>query len=309
MSPIFDRAPLFDLFSGKRQIFDLSFRRLPSKIASDFRRQTSVSSDSGSPQIPLESEGTAVLPIPKESERKAKFYSLCPAGAEEKNTRIGGDPFSLIPGKEKSKIAQKIACDFLSDHGFVFAPKGQRQIQDFFFPVLFLKEKGRIFPDSFGVGGNIGKKIKDFFFVVPRKFYEFSGDPTSAVENRLRFSTAEERLLRFLRNRRGPAVCRRKSLAIFDGRRGSFFFQKKDGFSPNSRFFFLCPCGAEGIKSCLSFRFLRNRRNGRPLRFQRNLRGPGVGENIGIRENYFIPTARHANRRKERWKLFLPTHE
>ena len=28
------------------------------------------------------------------------------------------------------------------------APKGQRQIQDFFFPVLFLKEKGRIFPDS-----------------------------------------------------------------------------------------------------------------------------------------------------------------
>ena len=38
-----------------------------------------------------ESEGTAVLPIPKESERKARFYSLCPAGAEEKNTRIRGD--------------------------------------------------------------------------------------------------------------------------------------------------------------------------------------------------------------------------
>ena len=35
-------------------------------------------------------------------------------------------------------------------------------------------------------------------------------------------------------NFRGTLVCRRKSLAIFDGRRGSFFFQKKDGFSPNS---------------------------------------------------------------------------
>ena len=27
--------------------------------------------------------------------------------------------FFPLPGKEKSKIAQKIACDFLSDHGFV----------------------------------------------------------------------------------------------------------------------------------------------------------------------------------------------
>ena len=109
------------------------------------------------------------------------------------------------------RIREKHLCDFW-----------KRKI-DFFFPVLFLSEKGRIFPDSEGVGGNIGKKIEDFFFVVPRKFYEFSGDPTSAVENRKRFSTAEERLLRFLRNRRGPAACRRKSQAIFDGRRGPFF--------------------------------------------------------------------------------------
>ena len=64
-----------------------------------------------------ESEGTAVLPIrvffssapagqrekKRESERKARFYSLCPAGAEEKNTRIGGDPFSLIPGPFSEK--------------------------------------------------------------------------------------------------------------------------------------------------------------------------------------------------------------
>ena len=68
-------------------------------------------SDSGSPQIPLESEGTAVLPIPLESERKARFYSLCPAGAEEKNTRIGkeGRPLRFFwnlrgPGKKKVSI-------------------------------------------------------------------------------------------------------------------------------------------------------------------------------------------------------------
>ena len=32
------------------------------------------------------------------------------------------------------------------------------------FPVLFLKEKGRIFPDSFGVGGNIEKKDGSYFY-------------------------------------------------------------------------------------------------------------------------------------------------
>ena len=41
----------------------------------DFIRETSVSYDSGSPQIPKESEGTAVLPIPKESERKTRCFS------------------------------------------------------------------------------------------------------------------------------------------------------------------------------------------------------------------------------------------
>ena len=40
------------------------------------------------------------------------------------------------------------------------------------------------------------RKIEDFFFRVPRKFIEFSGDPASAVENRKRFSTADERFLR-----------------------------------------------------------------------------------------------------------------
>ena len=87
-APISDRCP--EGTSKTRE--SEGTRRLPSKIACDFRRQTSVSSDfdtfsySGSPQISLESEGTAVLPISSESERKARFYSLCPAGAEEKNT-------------------------------------------------------------------------------------------------------------------------------------------------------------------------------------------------------------------------------
>ena len=41
------------------------------------------------------------------------------------------------------------------------------------------------------------------------------------------FSSDFRRLLRFLRNRRGPGACRRKSQAIFDGRRGSFFLKEK----------------------------------------------------------------------------------
>ena len=66
-------------------------------------------SDSGSPQIPLESEGTAVLLIPKESERKARCFSLCPAGAEEKNT---GFPPSHIWLGGNAPLPSKIACDF-----------------------------------------------------------------------------------------------------------------------------------------------------------------------------------------------------
>ena len=83
-------------------------------------------------------------------------------------------------------------------------------------------------------------------------------------------------------------------------------FRRQRSVSSDSRVFFLCPCGAEGIKSCLSFQFTArranlmngfagaclkfffpshlwlgekhaNRKNGRPLRFLWNLRGPGIG--------------------------------
>ena len=70
-------------------------------------------------------------------------------------------------------------------------------------PISFLKKKDRRGEPDRRSGSPLRsfftkeKRSSIFFFVVPRKFYEFSGDPTSAVENRLRFSTAEERLLRF----------------------------------------------------------------------------------------------------------------
>ena len=61
------------------------------------------------------------------------------------------------------------------------SPKGKRQIQD-----LFLRRK---------------KDLRSFFREKKNLRFFFS---TSAVENRKRFSTAEERLLRFRRNRRRP---------------------------------------------------------------------------------------------------------
>ena len=173
-----------------------------------------------------------------------------------------------------------------------------------FFPVLFLSEKGRIFLDSEGVGKNIGKErsiffptpsesgkirrsiinfIEDLFFPVlfpesPQIPKESEGTAVLPIPKESE-RRAKEKSKIFL-----FTVCRRKSQAIFDGRRGSFF--------SDSRFFFLCPCGAEGIKSCLSFRFLRNRKNGRPLRFLWNLRGPGVEkkgrifpDSFGVGEN------------------------
>ena len=66
---------------------------------SDTFYYSDISPDSGSPQIPLESEGTAVPPISKKSEEKARFYSLCPAGAEKKKTRVRGKPVLFL--KEK----------------------------------------------------------------------------------------------------------------------------------------------------------------------------------------------------------------
>ena len=43
----------------------------------------------------------------RESERKARFYSLCPAGAEEKNTRIGKMFFPIRSDRRKTRGGQK----------------------------------------------------------------------------------------------------------------------------------------------------------------------------------------------------------
>ena len=83
-----------------------------------------------SPQIPLESEGTAVLPIPKESERRAK---------------------------EKSKIFLFTVCRRKSLAIF----DGRRG--SFFSDFFGVRKKGRISPDSFGVGGNIRKRTGFLF--------------------------------------------------------------------------------------------------------------------------------------------------
>ena len=132
------------------------------------------------------------------------------------------------------------------------------------------------------------ERFSIFFFVVPRKFYEFSGDPTSAVENRLRFSTAEERFLRFLRNRRKTRVF----LRFRRNRRKTALGIRENGSPPIPG----------------------------PLRFQRNLRGrPFFRFQRNRKERQdFIPSAPQGQRKKtreseetteKRSKIFFPRKE
>ena len=128
-----------------KEIQDFSFRRLPSKSLAIFDgRRGSFFPES--PQIPKESEGTAVLPIPKESERRAKEKSKIP---QKKHAFSEGSRISLTLRRRVKEIQDfsfhrlpsKIASDF------------RRQTR-----VLFLKEKGRIFSDSFRSRGKYRKK-------------------------------------------------------------------------------------------------------------------------------------------------------
>ena len=92
------------------------------------------------------------------------------------------------------------------------------------------------------------------------------GDPPYAVENRKRFSTADEGpffryFLRFQRNQRKSVLFlsdKGPSSAVKNRKR----FSTADGEKKNLRFFF-----------CPPFRFLWNRKDGGPLRFLWNLRG------------------------------------
>ena len=76
-------------------------------FSSDFDTFSSsdISPDSGSPQIPKESEGTAVPPISKKSEGKARFFSRAIYGSKKK-TRVRGKPVLFLkekgPGRGKN---------------------------------------------------------------------------------------------------------------------------------------------------------------------------------------------------------------
>ena len=80
--PISKKSEETTVLSGHRSSIDARRKHVKKTcekngFSSDFDTFSSsdISPDSGSPQIPKESEGTAVLPIPKESERKARFFS------------------------------------------------------------------------------------------------------------------------------------------------------------------------------------------------------------------------------------------
>ena len=76
----------------------------------------------------------------RESERKARFYSLCPAGAEEKNTRVRGKPVLFLKEKGPSSAVENRKRFSTADEG---PPKihgifgGQRNRKKFaFFPIF-----------------------------------------------------------------------------------------------------------------------------------------------------------------------------
>ena len=103
------------------------------------------------------------------------------------------------------------------------------------------------------------------------------GNPPPAVENRKRFSTAGEGPFfryfpRLLRSRRKSVLFlseKGPSSAVKNRKR----FSTADGEKKNRRFFFFRKKGEWKEKSKI-FSSHRNRRNGRPLRFLWNLRGP-----------------------------------
>ena len=211
----------------------------PAFLGHRSERFFAVPSDSGSPQIPKESEGTAVPPIRvffssapagqrekklKESEGKARFYSLCPAGAEEKNTRIGRKRTKKtfeVRGVCVEQTGERTAKPNVQIRGGpeTYRRRGRR-IRTFAKKKIdMLRRPSFFFPThSWVEEKNAGRVSSDFW---KRKIEDRS-------ENRMRFSErsricliarrAKEQIQDFS-FRRLPS----KSLAIFDGRRGSFF--------------------------------------------------------------------------------------
>ena len=184
--------------------------------------------------------------------RALSFYSLCPAGAEEKNTRIWGDPESekTLVSRIKSLAIfyrrRRVPRKFYRIFG------GQKKRLKIFFPkVKWLEEKhanGRKRSSlaenrkrfSTGDAGSRRKPLAIFDGRrrVLRKFMEFSGD---REEKMRRTSKFEE----FGRLRRVSSTC------IF------FFLERHAPANPFIRF--ARRAGSPPIPG--------------PLRFQRNLRG------------------------------------
>ena len=86
-------------------------------------------------------------------------------------------PFRPISGKERSSIFLFGVCR-QNRLRFSTANEGP------FFPVLFLKEKGRIFPDSEEVGGNIGKERWKLFLPTHSWVGKNSFNEVSPIEDR-----------------------------------------------------------------------------------------------------------------------------
>ena len=163
-------------------------------------------------------------------------------------------PFFPIPSESEERPSPQIPLESEGTRSQKKRTNLPRLRYFLLFLVLFLSEKGRLFPELAFFSPShkwLGKKI---------------------FRSRGKYRNSKKFALFSLREKRARS-------------RGKY--QKKDGFSPNSRFF-LRAINGSGKKSCLSFRFLWNRKNGRPLRFLWNLRGPGVGGNIGRKKSIEI---------------------
>ena len=124
---------------AKEQIQDFSFRRLPSKIACDFRRQT---------RVLFLSEKGRVFP-------DSRVFFLCPCGAEGIKSCLS---FRFLEKKNRLRFFFSAPA---VENRLRFSTAGEGP----FFLVLFLKEKGRIFSDSFRSRGKYRKKGE--FFPLP----------------------------------------------------------------------------------------------------------------------------------------------
>ena len=127
-------------------------------FSSDFDTFSSsdISPDSGSPQIPKESEGTAVLPIPKESERKARFFSRAILWLGEKNASRGKPVLFLIfppTPKESGEIRPFFSTPSESEKKDQEKGPGRGKNSPF-----FLRKKG---PEIGGNNGSLRASIED----------------------------------------------------------------------------------------------------------------------------------------------------